>query len=606
VAETLARMPAPPTDLVAHHFRLASDARALAWLVRSAETAHTGRAWPDTRERYLAAIDLAGAGAPTPEERTRLLVRLGWVERHIDLPGALVILDDGVRLAGAGPDGALALAARYARGVAATAAGRTPTGVNDLRAVVDVLAGGDDGERRWLDATERLGPDAAELAAPAATLALALATAGTHAEAAQLADHVARTTTAASSRTWADVELARAEAAAASGHPGAAARAYREAARHAVDAGDGAGAVEAMLRGLHHVALPYAADRPAAARRLAARAEATLARMRPAGGGVPPRFACLPLLVLAGEWQEAAELASLGTGRGSVIAELGWLALAGIAAARGDTARARAVIHEALPDGVETEPGEAPWLLATRALGLGAELALDAPDADSALEWIEAHERWVQATGLAPGTAEGHLLWARHHHAVGELEPALRQARQACASAGRPRQPLALQAAHRLLGELHTATGALDGALHHLGHALQLADSCQDAHGRALTQVALAEAHVADGSAGARAASALAAEASAAGAAMGARPLVARARRLGLDPPRLPGSLSNLTTREVQVLRLITDGRSNADAAGRLGISRRTVEHHLEAIYGKLGVASRTAAVREAVAHGLT
>jgi DNA-binding CsgD family transcriptional regulator len=599
-AEAQERMPAPRPDLVAHHLRLARDPRALPWLVRAAEAAQRDHAWDDARARYRGALDMVEHAAPGSEERTRLLVRLGWAERHVDPAAALRVLDDGVRLAGTGLDRPPALAARYARGLAAAAAGRTPTALDDLRAVVGALARREDADGRWRDATACLGPDASEVPAPAAALAVVLAATGAHTEAGALADQVARG--APPPRARADAELARAEVAAARGQPGTAARGYREAARLSLDAGDWPGAAATALLALGHAGLPYAADRPGLADRLAARAEAALARAEPAAGPAWARFGRLPLLVLAGAWEEAAELARAGTARGSIFAELGWLALAAIAAGRGEAAQAWAVIHEALPDGADTEPGDAPARLGARALCLGAELALDAQDSVTALEWIQAHDRWVQASGLVPGLADGHLLWARHHRAVGEADLALRHARQACARAAQPRQPLALLAAHRVLGELETAAGAVDRALRHLGHALDLADACGAAHEGALTRVALAEAHAAGGQA--RAARAQLVEVEAAGAALGARPLLARARCLG-RAPEPHGALSNLTAREVQVLRMIADGRSNADAAHRLGISRRTVEHHLEAVYGKLGVTSRTAAVREAVAHGL-
>jgi LuxR family maltose regulon positive regulatory protein len=52
-----------------------------------------------------------------------------------------------------------------------------------------------------------------------------------------------------------------------------------------------------------------------------------------------------------------------------------------------------------------------------------------------------------------------------------------------------------------------------------------------------------------------------------------------------------------LTTREVEVLKLINAGRSNQDIAGQLVISLPTVKRHISNIYNKLGVESRTQAV---------
>ena len=58
---------------------------------------------------------------------------------------------------------------------------------------------------------------------------------------------------------------------------------------------------------------------------------------------------------------------------------------------------------------------------------------------------------------------------------------------------------------------------------------------------------------------------------------------------------------AGLTAREVEVLRLVASGLSNADIADRLVVSPRTVHAHLRSVFDKLGVATRTAAAREAV-----
>jgi HD-GYP domain-containing protein (c-di-GMP phosphodiesterase class II)/DNA-binding CsgD family transcriptional regulator len=64
-------------------------------------------------------------------------------------------------------------------------------------------------------------------------------------------------------------------------------------------------------------------------------------------------------------------------------------------------------------------------------------------------------------------------------------------------------------------------------------------------------------------------------------------------------------ALPVLSSRELQVLRLLTDGASNPDISKALYISRRTTEHHVEHILTKLGVTSRTAAVAYALTHEL-
>lgn len=59
---------------------------------------------------------------------------------------------------------------------------------------------------------------------------------------------------------------------------------------------------------------------------------------------------------------------------------------------------------------------------------------------------------------------------------------------------------------------------------------------------------------------------------------------------------------SSLTRREREVLELVAEGMTNAQVAQRLWISSGTVRRHLENVYAKLEVHSRTAAVH-AVLH---
>jgi non-specific serine/threonine protein kinase len=62
---------------------------------------------------------------------------------------------------------------------------------------------------------------------------------------------------------------------------------------------------------------------------------------------------------------------------------------------------------------------------------------------------------------------------------------------------------------------------------------------------------------------------------------------------------------AELSARELEVLRLVTHGMTNAEVAAELFISSRTVGWHLSSIYRKLGFSSRTEATRFAVEHGL-
>ena len=62
---------------------------------------------------------------------------------------------------------------------------------------------------------------------------------------------------------------------------------------------------------------------------------------------------------------------------------------------------------------------------------------------------------------------------------------------------------------------------------------------------------------------------------------------------------------AGLSDRETEVLALIAEGLSNPEVAGRLFISRRTAEHHVQHIYAKIGVSTRAAAALFAVQHDL-
>ncbi len=72
-----------------------------------------------------------------------------------------------------------------------------------------------------------------------------------------------------------------------------------------------------------------------------------------------------------------------------------------------------------------------------------------------------------------------------------------------------------------------------------------------------------------------------------------------------LKKPRLPGASnqSRLTLRELEVLRLLSDGSTSKDIAQRLGISPKTAQAHRENIKNKLGLRSTAEMVRYAIKH---
>jgi DNA-binding NarL/FixJ family response regulator len=84
-----------------------------------------------------------------------------------------------------------------------------------------------------------------------------------------------------------------------------------------------------------------------------------------------------------------------------------------------------------------------------------------------------------------------------------------------------------------------------------------------------------------------------------------AEALLDRVRAERAEPERDPFVLQVLTARELEVLRLLVQGRENSEIAAELGISNRTAKNHVSAILAKLALSNRVQAAVFAVQHGL-
>jgi DNA-binding CsgD family transcriptional regulator len=235
---------------------------------------------------------------------------------------------------------------------------------------------------------------------------------------------------------------------------------------------------------------------------------------------------------------------------------------------------------------------------------LAAELALDQRDLPAARRWLDVHRRWLDFMDATLGRAEGDVLEAAWHRASGNLDSARLHATKALRWATTPRQPLALLAAHRMLGILATDEGDASVAERHFAEALALADACRAPYERALTLIAQAEL-LATTNEHLRAC-ALIDEAREICLPMDAMPaldqidqLVARLDDTADSPP------AGLTAREVEVLQLVASGLSNADIANRLFVSPNTVKVHVARVLAKVEVPNRAAATEFAVRHGI-
>jgi ATP/maltotriose-dependent transcriptional regulator MalT len=278
-----------------------------------------------------------------------------------------------------------------------------------------------------------------------------------------------------------------------------------------------------------------------------------------------------------------------------------------LAVAQGDDATARALVDRWLPDGPATAPGATFFTTSITVIRVAAARALDADDGQGARAWLEAHDRWMAWSGAVLGQFEGQALWAQYHQQAGNIDKAREHGERALAHAGDPRQPLALLAAHRLLGELDTDGGRYDDAARHLEASLSLADACQAPYERALTLLARARLCAARGNPDDAMAALDAVRAICAP--LGAEPALMRADALAASlapvapPPTYP---DGMTGREVEVLRHIAAGESNREIAARLSLSARTIERHIENLYRKIGARSKAEATAYAFRHRLT
>ncbi len=520
VAETLAAQPRPDADAVAFHFRQAGDARAAEWLLRAGERAHAAFAWATAAERYAAALTLmeeTGAGA---DERGWLIVRLAWLRRFAAPAGEVGPLETAARLAAEADDAALGAYALAMRGVVRCLAGDVNRGLSELERGVEALVALP--KTAW-SAVPAHVPTLREMRA---ALMAWLAFVGRFAEAQVLGAEVLV--------DW-DDPSAPSDALhgfgvvnAFTGRPEEALRAFMRA-KETYGATDNAWAGGfALLHELQHLVVPYQTDNPAARTMVGNAAEEVWTRVPGLRGDLPPRFARVPLLALEGAWTEARALAESADPAQHTAADPSAhaaLALAQIAYDQGDTDRAWEAIRTWLPDGPRTAPGCV--LYASIALvRVAAALATDAGDMQTARHWLLAHDRWLKFSGATLGRAEGQLAWGRYAAANGDAGRACGCASAALHEATNPRQPLALIAAHRMLGELDADAGDAESAAEHFGEALALAANCDAPFERARTLVALAALWEGDDPA----ARGFLDEARALATALGAKPLLARAQ----------------------------------------------------------------------------
>jgi DNA-binding CsgD family transcriptional regulator len=609
VGEALAALPSPDPDAVAYHFRQAGDARAAGWLVEAGGRAERASALLTASERYEAALTMLDGRGGQAGERGWLRLRLAVLQRFRKPREALVHVEEAERVAREANDPGLTARVPLVRGLLRVYAEGISEGLEDVAAgvaAVEALPSGEEAREpreRSIDVTVNGG-----------MLAAMLSWAGRLTEARVRGEERLATTTnrrdaAAVVGAWWGLALVHAM----QGRVEEARRAYA-ATRAAYETLDQHRLLAFVLRDeLTYVMLPYLGDHLAERERLAAAAEQAVLRGNAAGAIDEPaeysRYPRLPLMVSEGEWRETRRIISVLDEYGvhAILRNILSSFLGPLARDQGEIRLAWQQVHKAWPGGPSTEPGDGDVYYTLPLQRLAVELSLDSGHLDDAREWLEAHERWLTWSGALLGLSEAQTLRARYYRAANDSEQARRHADRALARASEPRQPLAMLAAHRLLGELGSAGGRYDDAASHLDDALQLADACAAPYERALTLLAIAELRLAEGN-GANVPTLLE-EARGICSDLGAAPALARADALVAQLPirrRVTSTYpAGLTRREAEVLGLLAAGRSNKEIAAELFLSERTVERHITTMYRKIGTRRRTEAMAFALRHGL-
>ena len=277
-------------------------------------------------------------------------------------------------------------------------------------------------------------------------------------------------------------------------------------------------------------------------------------------------------LLLLGRWDEAADISAALVSRSGIspVNRLNPLTVLGVIRGRRGEDGARDLLDEALA--LAEGNGEPQWVVPARTAR--AELSWLSGRSDLAIK--EAREGYDSGFGRADPWMFGAVaIWL---HRLGQ--PAGAAAGDA---SGLP-EPYALEAA----GDLPGAAAAWEQIGRPYDAALaRLGSTDEDVLRQALT--ALED---------------LNAPAAAAAARRRMRALGIRAIPRG-PRPATRATPRGLTAREREVLALLCEGLPDREISRRLVISERTVHHHVSAVLAKIGVSSRTAAVREAARLGI-
>ena len=593
-AETLLSLPAPDPDSVAYHFQRAGDVRATDWLIQAGERAQRAHAWFIAADRFEAAVTMLEAMPERDRERGWLLYRISQLRRHLSEQQNIAYLDEALEIAASCGDDELHAVALFGRGLLKCFAGDLTSGLAELEA--------------GSTATERLGHASAPDVRPGGALdrsvhALWLALAGRFDEAVAVAQQALSTATSPSVRgSYRGLAIAYSFL----GQVDRAEQAFaREHAMIRAATSDPVSAYLALMQHLIWHVMPYQADNVALRERLLAECDELSNR----GKGMFPMLASqsilsMPILLLQGDWDRARDAVTDSdvwlVAPGGQQWQRMWAAV--VTHHQGDEGGHWRRMQALLPAGPPLDPESVTTGVVSPLLQLVSQMGFEPSDLEIARGWLEAFDRWLDWSGAVLGRAENAVLWSHYSEVAGDHDQARAQAERALAFASNPRQPLALIAAYRTLGQLATTAGRFNEADDHLQEALALADACAAPFERALVLLARAMLEIARGDRGD--ARATLREVIRLCEPLSARPTLERAEALlaSLDADEQSmGQQRGLSTREIEVLRLIVTRMTDREIAAELFISPRTVTTHVTHILNKLGVTTRTEAAALAI-----
>jgi DNA-binding CsgD family transcriptional regulator len=604
IARALAQQPDVDPVAVAHHFVQADDEQAADWLIEAAQQAARAFALQAAITGYERALAILQQHPERRGDQAGVLCALAEAHRFTDSRRALAYISQAVGLSEQIDDPGVAVLTRWVHA--------RVRGFDDQTVLTDLVAAA--AAYRELPETERLRIAKSPLGyvVSDATLAQELANYGQFRAALEHGELFLEAHHAPAHRAqyieFGNAHFGLGIACAALGEPERARAGFERSRAYFRESGSFQMVSNSYYWELNTVAQTYIPDQPAERHKLQqAEARANLSSEFIQTRTGERQDSTSETLILDGDWEACRRSASarLSIPASRVpsarkLAEIEWL--------QGNAERAWSHVRMALPGGPEEPPGRRFFLHRQELQCIAAQMALQSGDGELARRWIEAFERWMQWSGTLIGKATAHLLWSGYHAGLGDLDAALRQARQSLELAMTPAQPLARLRALRALGELTARAEKPADAVRLLDEALELAIACAAPYELALVQVAKAQVLKQQPDAPDEVRALLAGARSTAER-LGARPLLDRIDELERESAptsavtvTLPGGLS---PREVEVLQLLARGMTDAEIADALFISPRTVHGHLNSIYGKLDVSSRTAAVARAFSEGI-